>query len=305
MSTESLKKLLSLSPKAFFRPLVLLHGTSKDNLHKIFTEGLQSYDGYSIVTLNSNVAYSLYAKQEMAYGASGKREDSKGILLVLLPTLYPGPGHNAEVFLDEENKNINGHMPMWIKGNLGFYLSKNYECNPKKQISINPKSIIAGLSISRELENGFKEIKKTVEDGKINTQKWNKYFFDYFSIKPKELFQPKLCRKIATGLVEATIVSQIVEVVRRATLSLALHQGWSIRGTSLGSDRTKKKSKEGISVYFSVEYKKGLSNITLPTIEKVKKQVSTLEQLTRNRENPALEYSILSFKELRKFLSGD
>jgi len=101
------------------------------------------------------------------------------------------------------------------------------------------------------------------------------------------------------------IVSQIVEVVRRATLSLALHQGWSIRGTSLGSDRTKKKSKEGISVYFSVEYKKGLSNITLPTIEKVKKQVSTLEQLTRNRENPALEYSILSFKELRKFLSGD
>jgi len=224
----SLKKLLSSDPKAFFHPLILLHGTSKDNLHKILNNGLKSYDGYSTVTLNSNVAYSLYAEQNMAYGASDEREESKGVLLVLLPTHYPGPGHNADVFLDEDSKNIDGQINMWAKGNLGFYLSKDYKCNPTKQIIIDPNSIIAGLNISDQLGNGFKEIKNEIGNGKINIEKWEDYFSSYLSDRKEELFQPKQKQRIVTGLVEATIVSQIVEIVRRTALSLAFHQGWNI-----------------------------------------------------------------------------
>jgi len=303
ITTASLKKLLLLNPKAFFYPLILLHGTSKDNLNKILKQGLKSQDGYSTVTLNSNVAYSLYAKQDMAYGASGEREKSTGILLVLLPTLHPGPGHNADVFLDKENKNIDGNIPMWVKGNLGFYLSKDYKFNPKKQITIDPKNIIAGLNISTELGNIFEKIKKAVSEGKINKGKWEKYFFDYLSGRQKELFRAEYIQKVISGGVEATVVSQVVEIIRRATLSLALHRGWSIGGTAINSSNIKKKSKKSISVFFPVKYKKELSSITLPTEDKAINQIMIIRQLAQRKDNPALNYTVLSSRELERFFT--
>jgi hypothetical protein len=275
--------------------------TNKDNLPNILNGGLKSYDGYSTVTLNSNVAYSLYAKQDMAYGASSGREESKGILLVLLPTHYLGPGHNADVFLDEENKNIDGHINMWVKGNLGFYLSKDYKCNPKKQITVDPKSIIAGLNISDRLGKGFQKIKESIGRGEINYKNWEEYFSNYLSGRREELFQPKQMQEIAAGLIEATIVSQIVEIVRRTTLSLAFHHGWSIRGTSLNSDKNKKKSNESISVFFPVNYRKELSDITLPTKNKATKQFMIVKKLAQIRDNPARNYTSSASVEIGKF----
>ncbi|KKS06928.1 MAG: hypothetical protein UU61_C0026G0009 [Parcubacteria group bacterium GW2011_GWB1_41_4] len=53
---------------------------------------------------------------------------------------------------------------------------------------------------------------------------------------------------------------------------------------------------------FPVEYKKGLSDITLPTKEKAIKQVTVIRQLAQVANNPAQSYAVSALKELEQLV---
>jgi hypothetical protein len=279
VDTLKVSDFLNENPEIFTNPEVLFHGTSAKNTGDINVNGIKTYDGYSTVTLNPNVAYSLYAKRDMSLGKDLDRTADEGCLLIVKPYLHVGPGMNAKVTLTGEGV-LDGQPAEWIKGNLGFYKSNSYKANVEEKLIVPSTNIISCLPVDEDMDNLF------VELAGVGLYEENSELADvtdrilkYLQSKKEYILSTVDPKTLSSQMWVAVRSSQIAEFLRRTALGKLLDSGFELRRMGNKVVKTELSDKKRM-LSFQIPGRDKLSTLSLPSSDMVEKNINRVKDIT-------------------------
>lgn len=279
----NINKFIKLSPKCYTEATYVLHGTTLLNAKEILKSTFNTFSGHATVTLNPNVAYSLYAKKDMKVDQNMPIKD--GAIIILNTNDYSlSSAFLSSVSVDNSNKIVDGRISEWMKGNLAFYEDTRLFYKEDKKLLIPSINIECVLLVNISLDNVFINVldnlySETIDFSYINTQ------IETLLFEPSNIYYCRdktALKELAIEISNCFIVSVVVERLRKLFISNLYVSGYTLKYSGYLIESDKKVSDTKTELIFNTPYGKTSKLTIYHSYDRIKKELNILSSLVEN-----------------------
>jgi hypothetical protein len=223
-------------------PEFVVHGTnSSQGAESIENEGFSTKEGFPNVSENLIYAFKWATDRNLTKDRPRTNEqigsEAEGrILLLRVPEgLKVGYGYNTEIHVDTENREVTGHTKNYISGRnqLAFWNETPKNQTEKSKISAGPENVVLSIRPTEELGSELDTLKHDIRSLEgVSIEKHAQNISDILAKDPENKYSSQELLPAVEMLVESTIKSEVVNMVRSLYIKTLGEKGYDISNNS-------------------------------------------------------------------------